>query len=123
LDEKGQLIPNGEYGKDFVITWKGEALKFEDGVFYKSTGPLSQVEFNKLQWGSRNNASSFIYMLTGLHLLHMLGGIIYLIFITVYAFQNRFDSANYLKIKLANIYWHFLGILWIYLFVFLQYIH
>lgn len=122
LTDEGEFIPTGEYGKDFVVTWKGEALKYENGIFYKKNGPISAVENLKLTY-SRNIASSFIYILTFLHLLHMLGGIIYLMVVTIYAFQYRFNSANYLKIKLSNIYWHFLGILWIYLFVFLQYIH
>lgn len=122
MDDDGSFVPTGVYGKDFTVTWKGESLKYEDGIFYKSTGPLSETEKLKLTW-TRNTASSFIYILTFLHLLHMLGGIIYLLVVTVYAFQYRFNSSNYLKIKLSNIYWHFLGILWIYLFVFLQYIH
>lgn len=122
LDDDGKFVPTGEYGKDFVVTWQGEALKYENGIFYKKTGPISETEKLKLTW-SKNTASSFIYILSFLHLLHMLGGIIYLMVVTVFAFQYRFNSSNYLKIKLSNIYWHFLGILWIYLFVFLQYIH
>jgi cytochrome c oxidase subunit III len=122
LDDEGKFIPTGEYGKDFTVSWQGETLKYEDGIFYKKTGPLSEVEKLKLTW-TRNTSSSFIYILTFLHLLHMIGGIIYLMVVTVFAYQYRFNSSNYLKIKLSNIYWHFLGILWIYLFVFLQYIH
>ncbi len=122
LDDEGKFVPTGEYGKDFTVSWQGETLKYEDGIFYKKTGPLSEVEKLKLTW-TRNTSSSFIYILTFLHLLHMIGGIIYLMVVTVFAYQYRFNSSNYLKIKLSNIYWHFLGILWIYLFVFLQYIH
>ncbi|HLP14109.1 MAG TPA: cytochrome c oxidase subunit 3, partial [Flavobacteriales bacterium] len=117
-----KFVPTGKYGSDFTVTWRGEHLKFENGIFYKSTGPLNEQENLKLKW-TRNTASSFVYILTFLHLLHMIGGILYVLFVTIYAFQLRFDSSNYLKIKLANIYWHFLGLLWIYLFVFLQYIH
>ena len=122
MDDNGVFIPKGEYGKDFTVSWQGETLKYEEGIFFKKTGPLSENELLKLTW-TRNTSSSFIYILTFLHLLHMLGGIIYLIVVTVFAYQYRFNSSNYLKIKLSNIYWHFLGILWIYLFVFLQYIH
>ncbi|HYG50717.1 MAG TPA: hypothetical protein VD905_07425 [Flavobacteriales bacterium] len=122
LDDEGNFVPTGKYGSDFTVTWKGEHLRYENGIFYKSTGPLSEQENLKLKW-TRNTASSFIYILTFLHLLHMVGGILYVLFVTIFAFQLRFDSSNYLKIKLANIYWHFLGLLWIYLFVFLQYIH
>lgn len=122
MTEEGKFVPNGEYGKDFTISWKGEILKLEDGMFFTSRGPLTEVEKLKLI-STRNTASSFLYFLTFLHLLHMLGGVIYLLFTTLFAFQNRFSSSSYLKIKLSNIYWHFLAFLWIYLFVFLQYIH
>jgi len=122
MTDEGEFIPKGQYGKDFTISWKGEELKYEDGLFFTSKGPLNDVEKLELT-RTRNTASSFLIVLSALHLAHMIGGIIYLIFVTLFAFQYRFDSHNYLKIKLSNIYWHFLGILWIYLFVFLQYIH
>lgn len=122
MTDEGEFIPKGQYGKDFTISWKGEVLKYEEGIFFTSKGPLNEVEKLELM-RSRNTASSFLIVLSALHLLHMVGGVLYLLFVTLFAFQHRFNSSNYLKIKLSNIYWHFLGILWIYLFVFLQYIH
>lgn len=116
------FIPKGEYGKDFTLSWKGEELKYENGIFYSSTGPLSEAAVLKLQ-GEDNTSSSFIYFLSFLHLLHLVGGVIYLMVVTTMAFRERFSPANHLKIKLCGIYWHFLALLWIYLFVFLQYIH
>lgn len=123
MDDEGKFIPKGEYGKDFTVSWRGEVLSYESGLFFMPNGqPLSQTAKLKLMY-TRNNASSFLYFLSFLHLLHMLGGIIYLIVVTTMAYRNKFSSANFLKIKLSTIYWHFLGVLWIYLFVFLQYIH
>lgn len=122
MTDDGEFIPKGEYGKDFTISWKGEVMKYEEGIFFTSKGPLTAVERLELT-RTRNTASSFLVFLSFLHLLHMVGGIIYLMVVAIMAFQYRFNSSNYLKIKLSNIYWHFLGILWIYLFVFLQYIH
>lgn len=122
MTDEGEFIPKGEYGKDFTVSWKGKELKYEDGIFYLPDRPLNAVERLELT-RSRNTSSSFLIFLSFLHLLHMVGGIIYLMFVTLFAFQERFSASNYLKIKLSNVYWHFLGILWIYLFVFLQYIH
>lgn len=120
----GKFNPKfGEYGKDFSITFQGQELTYEDGKLFKANGKeLNSAEYGNLRQQG-NTASSMIYILTGLHLLHLLGGLIYLIVVTFMAWGNRFSTENYLKIKLISIYWHFLGGLWIYLYLFLQYIH
>jgi cytochrome c oxidase subunit 3 len=64
-----------------------------------------------------------MYILTGLHLVHLFGGLLYLIALLIGAFKNKFDKDNYLKLQLGGIYWHFLDGLWIYLLLFLQFIH
>lgn len=64
-------------------------------------------------------SGSFIYVLTGLHLLHLFGGLIALFITLIKGFMGKYSSANTHGVKLAAIYWHFLGGLWIYLFLFL----
>jgi cytochrome c oxidase subunit III len=64
-------------------------------------------------------SGSFIYVLTGLHLLHLLGGLIALFITLIKGFMGKYTSANIHGVKLAAIYWHFLDGLWIYLFLFL----
>lgn len=120
----GKFSPKyGEYGKDFTITFQGQELTMEDGKLFKQSGKeLSATEYGNLRMQG-NTASSMIYILTGMHLLHLLGGLIYLIIVTSMAWQNKFDGENHLKIKLISHYWHFLGGLWIYLYLFLQFIH
>ena len=66
--------------------------------------------------------SSLLFVLTGAHLAHLFAGLISLLVITINAKNNKYNSKNYLGIKLASIYWHFLTILWIYLFLFLKYL-
>lgn len=66
-----------------------------------------------------NPSGSFLYVITGLHLAHLAGGIIYLLVIITNSIRNKYHSGNYLPVQLCCIYWHFLDILWIYLFVFL----
>ncbi len=69
-----------------------------------------------------NPSGSFLYVLTGLHLLHLAGGVIYLLIVTARSLQDRYDSNNYLPVELCTIFWHFLDGLWVYLFVFLLFI-
>ena len=75
-----------------------------------------------------NPAAGFVYMISGLHLLHILIGLIYLVIVLVEAWRRRpyIDSfvysvnpPNQLKIRLVTLYWHFVDILWLGLFIFL----
>jgi cytochrome c oxidase subunit 3 len=67
-----------------------------------------------------NPSGSFVYIISGLHLAHLAGGILYLLYVITKAIRDRNSSENYLAVQLCATYWHFLGGLWIYLFVFLS---
>jgi cytochrome c oxidase subunit 3 len=73
--------------------------------------------------GSRSNsAASFLFVITGLHVLHVVGGIIALIWINKKAFSGKNNLNNDMPVKLVSNYWHFVDILWIYIFVFLNWV-
>jgi cytochrome c oxidase subunit 3 len=69
-----------------------------------------------------NAAGSFLYALTGLHLAHLAGGIIALMVVSIKALGKRYNSENMLGLRLCAIFWHFLDVLWIYLFLFLLFV-
>ena len=69
-----------------------------------------------------NAAGSFLYALTGLHLLHLGGGLICLLVTLINSIRGKYNNGNTLGLELTSIYWHFLDILWVYLFLFLYYI-
>ena len=68
-------------------------------------------------------SASFIYALSGLHLAHMLGGVLFLFIQIVRAFRHRIHKKNLLSTNMCNNYWHFVGILWVYLFLFFYFAH
>ncbi len=70
-----------------------------------------------------NPAGSFLYVLTGLHAFHLVSGIIFLVFILYSSFKYKVHSRKLNRIELSAIYWHFLGGLWLYLFLFLKLNH
>jgi cytochrome c oxidase subunit III len=79
---------------------------------------------------SNNTGGMFIYILSGLHILHTLGGLIALASANKDAFQRMeyvdsyvysVNPPNQLKIKLITLYWHFIDVLWVVLFLFLLY--
>ncbi|MEO6187658.1 MAG: heme-copper oxidase subunit III [Ginsengibacter sp.] len=68
---------------------------------------------------TRNVSFSFLYIIIGLHALHVLGGIVALIIILIKAFNTRIKNYSSVPIDLMNTYWHFVDFLWIYLLLFL----
>lgn len=66
--------------------------------------------------------SSYLYLLTILHILHLVGGLVSLMIVLAKTFKKRYNSNNYLGVQVSITYWHFLGGLWIYLYLFLNYI-
>ena len=69
-----------------------------------------------------NVAGSFLYVLTLSHLVHLIGGLIALLVTAINAKRKKYSAENYLGLEITSIYWHFLSILWIYLFCFLKYL-
>ena len=63
-------------------------------------------------------AGQFLYIIFGLHVLHVLGGVITLLVMFFKAFSSKIRNYNPVTIELASTYWHFVDLLWIYLFVF-----
>ncbi len=66
-----------------------------------------------------NPAGSFLYVFTGLHALHLISGVIFLIIVLISTFRYKVHSQAMNTMEMATTYWHFLGGLWIYLFMFL----
>jgi len=64
-----------------------------------------------------------LFVICLLHVLHIISGLIYLLVIFKHAYKNMYSSSNIAGIRHCSIYWHFLDALWIYLFVFLLFMH
>jgi cytochrome c oxidase subunit 3 len=69
-----------------------------------------------------NVAASFLYVITALHVAHLLGGMIAILFVFSRSLKGKYSAANYNGVTVCSIYWHFLDGLWIYLYLFLLYI-
>jgi cytochrome c oxidase subunit 3 len=66
-----------------------------------------------------NPSGSFLYIITGLHGLHLISAIVFLLIVLVATYRYHVHSKNLVQIEMCLTYWHFLGGLWLYLFVFL----
>jgi cytochrome c oxidase subunit 3 len=64
--------------------------------------------------------SSFMYVLTGTHALHVLGGLGAIALVTVRIFNNRYTKTSHEPVVLTATFWHAMGGLWVYLFLLLE---
>jgi cytochrome c oxidase subunit 3 len=87
----------------FAIQLYGWSLLIKMGVYFVNN----------------NAAQSFIYVLTGMHLLHILAGILVIGNTLISSYRNIPQVKNQFKMDMASIFWHFVDIIWIYLYVFL----
>jgi len=65
-----------------------------------------------------SGAGQFLYIIFGLHALHVVGGVIALLVMFIKAFSSRVRNYDPVSVELISTYWHFVDILWIYLFIF-----
>ncbi|MBP6374548.1 MAG: cytochrome c oxidase subunit 3 [Flavobacterium sp.] len=91
----------------FVFQFLGYQQIIAQGFYF--TGSASSI------------TTTFLYVVTLTHLLHLLGGIISLLVIIYNHFKQKYNASQTLGIELGAMYWHFLDLLWIYLFLFLNF--
>lgn len=69
-----------------------------------------------------NPSASFLGIITGLHLVHVLGGVVALIVVFLKSYSRKIKSYDSTPVEMVSIYWHFVDILWIYLFIFFTWV-
>jgi len=77
---------------------------------YNFTGPTSNVTM------------SYIYLIAVVHIIHIIVAMISLLVVIYNNFKQRYNSNNLLGLELSATFWHFVDILWIYLFLFLYFV-
>jgi cytochrome c oxidase subunit 3 len=70
-------------------------------------------------YASDNPANAFFYLLTGVHALHLVGGLVALARTTAKAWEDRLNASLTTSVELCAIYWHFLLFVWLLLFAML----
>lgn len=119
---RGHFMIKGNIGEDFDVYLKGNKLDYKQGGFWLNGQKLSEAAQLRARETS-DNASAFLYVITFAHLLHVLGALLYLIFTLKNALTNSYKADNTLPLRVSGMFWHFLGLLWLYLFLFFNFIH
>lgn len=66
-----------------------------------------------------NPSGSFVYVISGLHLAHVVLAILFILFLFIQSLLNKLNYQNFIYLRLGSMFWHFVGALWIYLYLFL----
>ncbi|NDP26103.1 MAG: heme-copper oxidase subunit III [Flavobacterium sp.] len=88
-----------------ILQFKGFGQIVANGYYF--TGAESSI------------TTTFLYIVTVVHLAHLAGGLIALLIIIYNQLKHKYNSSKMLGIELGVMYWHFLDLLWVYLFLFL----
>lgn len=107
------LVP-GKYFKYDPI-W-GKYGPPEEGETREPKGPAVTMELHPNFAGHVQLFYSFYFVMTGMHALHMVVGIGLMIWLIVKAARDRFSKQYYAPVEITGLYWHFVDIIWIYLF-------
>ena len=95
-------------GVYFIVNqFMGFSQIIEQG--YNFTGPTSNITM------------SFIYLIAMVHIAHVIAGLISLIVVTINNVLHRYSNDNMLGVELASTFWHFIDVLWVFLFLFLYF--
>ncbi|MGB1296295.1 MAG: cytochrome c oxidase subunit 3 [Flavobacteriales bacterium] len=111
---------SGDFGTTTKLMFGGLILGIVFTVL-QFVGFDQLVELGHFAAGSQSTAAtSYIYAIVILHLGHMVGALISLIVVCLRLNFKKYSKDNILGIELAEMFWHFLGILWVYLYIFLN---
>ena len=65
-------------------------------------------------------SSSFVYLLTGAHAVHLMGGVLALLVAELFALLHRSVTTRSIVVDVTGWYWHFMAALWVYIFALLE---
>jgi len=84
-----------------VLQWLGFQQLWEQKITFKGSG-----------------AGQFLYVIFGLHALHVIGGVLALTVMFVKAFAGSIKLYSAVPVEVMATYWHFVDLLWLYLLIF-----
>ncbi len=121
-DGRGDFFMKGKLGKDFHVFFKRKELEYENRL-WKYHGKKLDDYLQTKPLESPDTSSSYLWIITFLHLGHIIFTLIYMIRIVRSSLLGDFTSKDTLSLRLGAIFWHYLGLLWVYLLLFLLFIH
>lgn len=119
------MAVNAGYRRNKELTFK---LMLATALLGASFVGLQAFEWTKLiveegvrPWGNPMGAAQFgssFFMITGFHGLHVSAGVIYLLIVAFKVRRGDYDQKGYGIVEIAGLYWHFVDLVWVFIFAF-----
>ncbi len=117
------------FNDDNIINYKNILYLFIISIFiFISLQIYIWVSLSKIGFDLQHNSAAFLFLISGFHVLHIIGGLIFILSFHIKHWKNIqnnitslvffSDKTAYLQLKLFSIYWHFLTAVWLYLLFF-----
>jgi cytochrome c oxidase subunit III len=114
-----ESIPGVSLGKERTVPWLGITVVLGLGFLVGQWLAWQQLESRGFYLAT-SASSSFVYLLTGMHALHLAGGILALLYVAITSLLRRPVEVRRIAVDITGWYWHFMALLWIYIFALLE---
>jgi cytochrome c oxidase subunit III len=95
-----------------MLVWLGLTILLGAGFL-----GLQLYDYSLLGFGVRDGIfGSLFYVMTGLHMAHVFGGVVFLVLVLVQGLGGQLTHAHHDSMEAGSIYWHFVDVVWICLF-------
>lgn len=121
-DQRGDFYAKGTYGEEFTMYYKGEPVEYIDRKFYYQGEEITKPMQLSMQ-DTDDKATAYFYLITFMHWLHVFAGVIVLTVLFFRSLKEKYTTEEYSGIAVGGLFWHFLDGLWLFLFLFLLFIH
>jgi len=115
-----QSIPGVSLGEERNFPWLGVTVVLGLGFLVGQWMGWSELKSRGF-FVATNPSSSFVYLLTAAHAVHLAGGIIALLWAGITSLQHKPIEGRRIVVDVAAWYWHFMAVLWIYVFALLAF--
>ncbi len=114
-------IPGVAVGRERTSIWLGLTVVFGAAFLVGQWLAWGELK-NRGFYVASNPSSSFVYLLTATHAIHLMGGIIALLYAGAASLLKKTLESQRIVIEIAGWYWHFMAALWIYVFALLAFV-
>jgi cytochrome c oxidase subunit 3 len=113
----------------------GVAVEAKEGISWLALTVVLGFSFLTGQWMAwrelaasgfyvaSSPSSSFVYLLTGMHGVHLLGGVVALLIAGFASVLRRTADSQFVLVDVTGWYWHFMAVLWVYILCLLEFVH
>jgi hypothetical protein len=121
----GEVLFDNSPVRDFESYFQlkqGVNIHIKNDLWEQTRQELNTNQYAEF-YQTSNVSSSFVWVLTIIHFLHLIFSITGISIVTYRTNKGFYNSENTAGLKAVGVFWHFVGLLWLYLYVFLEFIN